>query len=94
MYPLAQTAQTLLQFFKEVVEDFDRDRCARVAAALSFTTLLALVPLVTVLLSMLSLFPVLIPEMTAGIPRTSRTLAVLDPTTLPSASAGTPSRAA
>lgn len=35
-----------------------QDKCMRVAAALSFTTLLALVPLITVVFSMLSVFPV------------------------------------
>ncbi len=41
-----------------VFKHFRADRCMRVASALSFTTLLALVPLVTVIFSMLSLFPV------------------------------------
>ena len=53
------------QFFTEIKTDaarvfrrFNEDRCFRVASALSFTTVLALVPLVTVIFSMLSLFPV------------------------------------
>lgn len=45
-------------FVIQVVNRFNQDRCFSSAAALSFTTLLALVPLVTVIFSMLSLFPV------------------------------------
>ncbi len=58
MQSLAQTGNYLLHLAQDVWADFDTDRCARVAAALSFTTLLALVPLATVLFAMLSLFPV------------------------------------
>jgi len=43
---------------KIVVRRLREDRCLRVAAALSYTTLLALVPLITVAFSMLSVFPV------------------------------------
>lgn len=44
--------------FCEAVHRVEHERCFRVAAALAFTTILALVPLVTVVFSMLSLFPV------------------------------------
>lgn len=37
---------------------FDRDHCFRIAAALSYTTLLSLVPLITVLFSAIALFPI------------------------------------
>ena len=43
---------------RRVVIRLREDGCLRVAAALSFTTLLALVPFVTVVFSMMSLFPV------------------------------------
>lgn len=58
MLPLIQTGSQIGQFVVSVVKRFEQDRCFRVASALSFTTLLALVPLVTVIFSMLSLFPV------------------------------------
>jgi len=47
-----------LQFILGLADHFIEDRCLRVASALSFTTLLALVPLMTVVFSMLSIFPV------------------------------------
>lgn len=47
----------LAQFIKQVYRHFYEERCLRVAAALSFTTLLAMVPLLAVVVSMLSLFP-------------------------------------
>ena len=46
------------QIFFRVVHRFNQDNCFSTASALSFTTLLALVPLVTVIFSMLSIFPV------------------------------------
>lgn len=46
------------QFSRQVLRRFDQDRCQRVAGALSFTTLLAIVPLTTVMVAVLSLFPV------------------------------------
>lgn len=58
MKPQAKRIRDILEVVREVGLDFDQDRCVRVAAALSFTTLIALVPLLTVVLSMLSLFPV------------------------------------
>ncbi|MGI9291826.1 MAG: virulence factor BrkB family protein [Gammaproteobacteria bacterium] len=58
MLPLIQTGSQIVQIVISVVKRFEQDRCFRVASALAFTTLLALVPLVTVIFSMLSLFPV------------------------------------
>lgn len=46
------------QFCRQVLKRFDQDRCQRVAGALSFTTLLAIVPLTAVMVAVLSLFPV------------------------------------
>ena len=42
----------------ELVKRFSEDRCFSTAASLSYTTLLALVPFITVVFSVLSLFPV------------------------------------
>ena len=55
---LLRVLQQLYRFLIALKIKFTRDRCFRVASALSFTTLLAIVPLVTVVFSMLSLFPV------------------------------------
>lgn len=46
------------EFAGQVLERFIHDRCQRVAGALSFTTLLAIVPLTAVMVAVLSLFPV------------------------------------
>lgn len=48
----------LWRFARDVAQRFVVDRCVRVASSLSFTTLLALVPLTAVTLAVLSLFPV------------------------------------
>lgn len=45
-------------FVRQVGARFVADRCQRIAGALSFTTILAIVPLTAVTLAMLSLFPV------------------------------------
>jgi len=45
------------RFVRQVAQRFVHDRCQRVAGALSFTTLLAIVPLTAVTVSVLSLFP-------------------------------------
>jgi membrane protein len=49
---------TITSIVKSGVNRFNEDRCFRVASALSFTTLLSLVPLITVIVSTLSMFPV------------------------------------
>jgi membrane protein len=46
------------RFVRQVGSRFVEDRCQRIAGALSFTTILAIVPLTAVTLAMLSLFPV------------------------------------
>jgi len=46
------------RFVRLVLHRFVEDRCQRVAGALSFTTLLAIVPLTAVTVSVLSMFPV------------------------------------
>jgi membrane protein len=45
------------QFLRFVAERFQRDRCTQIAGSLTFTTLLSIVPLFTVLVSLLSAFP-------------------------------------
>lgn len=47
--------QHLLRF---IAARFARDRCAQIAASLTFTTLLSLVPLITIALTLFSAFPV------------------------------------
>ena len=45
-------------FFNYVGERFSRDRCLRMAASLSYTSLLAIAPLTAIAFSMLAAFPV------------------------------------
>ena len=47
----------LWRFLREVADRFVKDRCQRVAGALSFTTVLSIVPLTAVILAVFSLFP-------------------------------------
>ena len=49
--------QALWKFVRKVAKRFEQDRCQRVAGALSFTTMLAIVPLTAVMLAVLSLAP-------------------------------------
>ena len=49
--------QMLGQFVSQVAKRFEQDRCQRVAGALSFTTVLAIVPLTAVILAVLLLAP-------------------------------------
>jgi membrane protein len=50
--------QNLLDFACFVAVRFSRDRCMQIAASLTFTTLLSLVPLITIALALFSAFPV------------------------------------
>lgn len=54
---LADFLRFLWRFLRRVGRRFVAERCARTAAALSYTTVLALVPLMTVALALLSVFP-------------------------------------
>ncbi len=45
-------------FLVHVCKRFNRDRCLQIASSLTFTTLLALVPLITIALTLVSAFPV------------------------------------
>ena len=54
-----------LRFLRFVLRRFLDDRCPQTAAALAYTTLLALVPLITVALAVLAAFPVFGELMTA-----------------------------
>ena len=47
-----------LGFVRFVAQRFDEDKCAQVAASLTFTTLLSLVPLITVTITVFAAFPV------------------------------------
>lgn len=49
---------TVARFANRVRQRFIQDRCQRVAGALSFTTIMAIVPLTAVTIAVLSLFPV------------------------------------
>jgi membrane protein len=50
--------QDFLNFMRFIVMRFHQDRCIQIAASLTFTTLLSLVPLITIALAMFSAFPV------------------------------------
>lgn len=50
--------QNLQNFIRFVALRFGQDRCAQIAASLTFTTLLSLVPLITIALTMFAAFPV------------------------------------
>ncbi|HKC42849.1 MAG TPA: YihY family inner membrane protein [Burkholderiales bacterium] len=52
------TAPPQWEFLRAVTRRFREDRCAQVAGSLTFTTLLALVPLMTVALTVVTAFPV------------------------------------
>src|SRR5206468_6474320 len=46
------------RFLADVFKRFNEDRCLQIASSLTFTTLLALVPLVTLTLALMSAFPI------------------------------------
>src|SRR3989338_6939838 len=50
--------RNLLNFMRFIVMRFHQDRCIQIAASLTFTTLLSLVPLLTIALTVFSAFPV------------------------------------
>lgn len=50
--------QDFVAFVRFIAMRFSQDRCAQIAASLTFTTLLSLVPLVTIALILFSAFPV------------------------------------
>lgn len=50
--------QNVVDFARFIAARFNQDRCAQIAASLTFTTLLSLVPLITIGLTMFSAFPV------------------------------------
>lgn len=50
--------QDLVAFIRFVTMRFQQDRCAQIAASLTFTTLLSLVPLIAIVLALLSSFPI------------------------------------
>ena len=47
-----------LNFMRFIAGRFNQDRCIQIAASLTFTTLLSLVPLITIALALFSAFPV------------------------------------
>jgi membrane protein len=48
----------LIKFMRFIAARFNQDRCLQIAASLTFTTLLSLVPLITIALAIFSAFPV------------------------------------
>ena len=50
--------QDFLNFIRFIVMRFNQERCIQIAASLTFTTLLSLVPLITIALTLFSAFPV------------------------------------
>ena len=61
---MPQNFSRLIPFLLLVRRRFKEDRCAQFAASLTYTTLLALVPIVTIALTVLSAFPVFADLMT------------------------------
>ncbi|HXF66410.1 MAG TPA: YihY family inner membrane protein [Burkholderiales bacterium] len=56
--PRLRKTLPLIEFGRMVVRRFEEDRCLQIASSLTFTTLLAIVPIITVALAVLSAFPV------------------------------------
>ncbi|HUL91949.1 MAG TPA: YihY family inner membrane protein [Burkholderiales bacterium] len=55
---MSSKLRQLGRFLAHLSRRFNQDRCLQIASSLTFTTLLALVPLVTIMLTLLSAFPV------------------------------------
>lgn len=55
---MSSKLRQLGRFLAHLLRRFDQDRCLQIASSLTFTTLLALVPLATIMLTLLSAFPV------------------------------------
>lgn len=55
---MQKNSRDFADFMRFIAERFSRDRCAQIAASLTFTTLLSLVPLFTIALTLFSAFPV------------------------------------
>src|SRR2546427_5338372 len=58
MHPIPFLLRQLGRFLAHVFRRFNQDRCLQIASSLTFTTLLALVPLVTITLGLMAAFPV------------------------------------
>src|SRR5438876_7283804 len=58
MAPIPFPLRQLGRFLAHVLKRFNEDRCLQIASSLTFTTLLALVPLVTITLGLMAAFPV------------------------------------
>jgi membrane protein len=57
MRAMISKLRQLGRFFAHLLRRFDQDKCLQIASSLTFTTLLALVPLVTIMLTLLSASP-------------------------------------
>ncbi|OGT01715.1 MAG: ribonuclease BN [Gallionellales bacterium RBG_16_57_15] len=55
---MQKNLRDFLNFMRFIVMRFHQDRCIQIAASLTFTTLLSLVPLLTIALTVFSAFPV------------------------------------
>jgi membrane protein len=55
---MQKNSRDLADFVRFIATRFQQDRCAQIAASLTFTTLLSLVPLATIALTLFSAFPV------------------------------------
>src|SRR5712671_479417 len=58
MHPMPFPLRRLGRFLAHVFRRFNEDRCLQIASSLTFTTLLALVPLVTLTLALMAAFPI------------------------------------
>lgn len=54
---MASLLSELFSFLRFIARRFDEDRCVQIAASLTYTTLLSLVPLIVITLTVISAFP-------------------------------------